>query len=92
MTQVIPFYVALDEIYTFVSICLDPVFFFSLSTTAHVSGGQISLFMNNSHIYLTFQPLFITLVGPCTVHGTHKLHFSVTFSLKIDPMVLFIYI
>ena len=86
MTQVIPFYVALDEIYTFVSICLDPVFFFSLSTTAHISGGQISLFMNNSHIYLTFQPLFITLVGPCTVH------FSVTFSLKIDPMVLFIYI
>ena len=86
MTQVIPFYVTLDEIYMFVSICLDPVFFFSLSTTAHVSGGQISLFMNNSHIYLTIQPLFITLVGPCTVH------FSVTFSLKIDPMVLFIYI
>ena len=25
----------------------------------------------------------------CTVHGTHKLHFSVTFSLKIGPTILF---
>ena len=40
-----------------------------------------------------FSPQLLTsqlwTVHPCTVHGSHKLHFSTTFSLKIDPIALF---
>ena len=28
----------------------------------------------------------------CTVHGSHKLHFSTTFSLKMGSMILFTYL
>ena len=47
------------------------------------------LFMNSSRIFMTFQRLFISLWVPCTVHETHKLHFSAIFSLKMGPMTLF---
>ena len=36
-----------------------------------------------------FSAIFSTSVSPCSVHGTHKLHFSATFSLKMGPMTLF---
>ena len=44
-------------------------------------------------LFLTFQPVTVhskisTSMGPCTVHGTHKHHFSTTFSLKMSPTVL----
>ena len=28
----------------------------------------------------------------CTVHGSHKLHFSAIFSLKMGPTILFIHL
>ena len=40
-----------------------------------------------------FSPQWLTsqlwIVHPCTVHGSHKLHFSVTFSLKMGLTALF---
>ena len=52
-------------------------------------GDKQLLFMNSSHILLTFQPLLSVSWVPWIVHGTHKLHFSEIFSLKIGPTVLF---
>ena len=49
----------------------------------------------------TFASMFVCLVfffqavivdyshEQCIIHGTHKLHFSVTFSLKMGPTILF---
>ena len=39
-----------------------------------------------SHNFLTFLP---RTVLPCTIHESHKLHFSTTFSLKMGFTVLF---
>ena len=47
------------------------------------------LFMNNSCIFLTFEPLFINLWVLCTIHRIHKLQFSATFSLKMGHIALF---
>ena len=38
-----------------------------------------------------FSAIFSTSVSPCTVHRTHKFHFSATFSSKMGPTVLFTY-
>ena len=74
-------------------------FFFFFSFVACVSGGQMLLFafqgdkrllfMNNSCIFLTFEPLFINLWVLCTIHRIHKLQFSATFSLKMGHIALF---
>ena len=44
-------------------------------------------------IFFFFSRNFLTflswIVLPCTVHGSHKLHFSATFSLKMGPTILF---
>ena len=45
--------------------------------------------MNSSHTFFYF---FVPLSHqwiPYTVHGTHKYHISATFSLKMDPTILF---
>ena len=74
-------------------------FFFFFSFVACVSGGQMLLFvfqgdkrllfMNSSRIFLTFQPLVISLWVLCTIHRIHKLHFLTTFSLKMSHTALF---
>ena len=93
-----------DYSYLTFSICLDiccvqyvwrflrfPFFFFSL--LQHVFQGDKQLqFMNSSCIFLTFQPLFISLWVMCTVHVIHKLYISATFSLKMGFTILFIHL
>ena len=64
-------------------------FFFFLLLQHAFQGDKRLLFMNSSRIFLTFQLLFISLWVSCTVHGTHKLHFSATFSLKMGLTALF---
>ena len=54
---------------------------------------RLRLFFFLQPLFLTFQPVTVhskisTSMGPCTVHGTHKHHFSTTFSLKMSPTVL----
>ena len=51
----------------------------------HTFAFQIFFFFP-SYNFFTFLPWTVL---PCTVHRFHKLHFSITFSLKIGPTVLF---
>ena len=63
-------------------------FFFKLrfSGTWAITATVHALLMNNSRNFLTILPW---TVHSCTVHGSYKLQFSVTFSLKMDLTVLF---
>ena len=83
---------SLDMDYLMSAFCIYvlTLFFFLLLCT--LFGRQRLLFMNSSRRLLTFQLSFISSVGPWTVHVTYKLHFSVTFSLKMGPTVLFTYL
>ena len=50
------------------------------------------LFINSNHNIWLFNSFSAASVDPCTVHETHKLHFSATFSLKMGLIVLFIHL
>ena len=55
----------------------------------HFSFHVLPFFFLVSHnIWLSL----LWIVHPCTVQGSHKLHFSATFSLKMGPTVLFIHL
>ena len=65
------------------------------STFAHLRFGKsrfvllFFFFLGSSRTIWPSQPW---TVHGCTVHRSHKFHFSVTFSLKIGPTVLFTYL
>ena len=52
-------------------------------------GRQRLLFMNSSRRLLTFQPSFISFVGPVNSVWDPKTSLLTTFSLKMGPTVLF---
>ena len=64
-------------------------FFFLFFFLARVSGDKRLLFMNSSRTIWLFNPFLAHQWIPCTVHKTHKSHFSTTFSLKMGLTVLF---
>ena len=55
-----------------------------------------SAFLSHVYLFIFFQPQLLTksFVNSARMHysRTHKLHFSVTFSLKMGPTVLFTYL
>ena len=59
--------------------------FCASQTHVYVSQFFFFFFLSSSN-FLTFLVLTVLL---CTVHGSHKIHFSATFSLKIGPTILF---
>ena len=54
------------------------------ASLTHVYVSEIFFFPSRN--FLTFLPWTVLL---CTVHGSHKSHFSTTFSLKMGPTILF---
>ena len=62
-------------------ICLDPTYGVCVSSLR-----VFSLFFFSQLQLLTILPWIVHL---CTVHGSHKHHFSVTFSLKMGSTTLF---
>ena len=64
-------------------------FFFFPCCCARFLGDNSYCSWTVAIVYWLFNPLLSILWIPWTVHETHKLHFSVTFSLKMGPTTLF---
>ena len=76
----------------FIAFGVSCVFSFFFLLQHAFQGDKRLLFMNSSSIFLTFQPLFISLWVLCTTYETHKLHFSVILSLKMGLTTIFIHL
>ena len=79
-------WIALKPALGFASCIFSFLFFFFWSVTTGDSGYCL---MNSSRTFFYF---FVPLSHQWilyTVHGTHKYHISATFSLKMDPTILF---
>ena len=59
------------------------------ASQTHVYVSEIFFFFLSSRNFLTF---LLWTVHKSTVHGSHKIHFSTTFSLKMGPTILFTYL
>ena len=86
---IVPVWIALKPALGFVSCIFSFLFFFFFLVS--YNRGQRLLFNEQQHFFYFIVPLSHQWV-PYTVHGTHKCHISATFSLKMDPTILFIHL
>ena len=67
-------------------------FFFFLACVIGEKGYCSCTVHEHQPNILTFQPFSAYQWVPCTVYGTHKFHFSATFSSKMGSTALFTYL
>ena len=82
----------LDPAFAFAFTFLHFFFFFFFPAAAHSIRGQRLLFIWTVAGNCWLFNFFYQFCDPWTVHGTHKSHFWVTFSLKLGPTLLFTYL